>query len=104
MFMLGLTVSLGSSGVIALAAAFYPTVMRSTGTGWVMAMGRFGQVCAPLVIGLMLALAWNPLRVLSLMSAAPLMAGLCLLLAAGLMPGRESSMGSARVGAKEPAE
>jgi AAHS family 4-hydroxybenzoate transporter-like MFS transporter len=91
MFMLGVTVSLGSSGVIALAAQYYPTVMRSAGAGWVMAMGRFGQVCAPLVIGLMLALAWNPLRVLSFMSAAPLLAGLCLLLAAGLMPSEASS-------------
>jgi len=103
MFMLGLTVSLGSSGVIALAAQYYPTVMRSAGAGWVMAMGRFGQVCAPLVIGLMLAFAFNPLSVLSLMSGAPLMAGLCLLMAAGLMPGRERSMPVAPVEAKKPA-
>ena len=103
MFMLGVTVSLGSSGVIALAAQYYPTVMRSAGAGWVMAMGRFGQVCAPLVIGLMLAFAFNPLSVLSLMSVAPLMAGLCLLLAAGLMPARESSMSVAAVEAKKPA-
>jgi AAHS family 4-hydroxybenzoate transporter-like MFS transporter len=92
MFMLGLTVSLGSSGVIALAAQYFPTVMRSAGTGWVMAMGRFGQVCAPLVIGLLLAFAWNPLRVLSFMSVAPLMAGLCLLMAAGVMGARASSV------------
>jgi AAHS family 4-hydroxybenzoate transporter-like MFS transporter len=103
MFMLGLTVSLGSSGVIALAAAYYPTMMRSAGTGWVMAMGRFGQVCAPLVIGLMLALNWAPLRVLSLMSAAPLLAGVCLLLAAGFMPGRSASPAAARVEAEETA-
>jgi len=89
--------------VIALAAQYYPTVMRSAGAGWVMAMGRFGQVCAPLVIGLMLAFAFNPLSVLSLMSGAPLMAGLCLLMAAGLMPGRERSMPVAPVEAKKPA-
>ena len=104
MFLLGVTVSLGSSGVIALAAQYYPTVMRSAGAGWVMAMGRFGQVCAPLVIGLMLAFAFNPLSVLSLMSVAPLMAGLCLLLAAGLIPSRESSMPVAPAAAKEAAE
>jgi AAHS family 4-hydroxybenzoate transporter-like MFS transporter len=90
MFLLGVTVSLGSSGVIALAAMFYPTVMRSAGTGWVMAMGRFGQVCAPLVIGLLLALAWPPLRVLTVMSAAPLLAALCLLAIAGVMASRPS--------------
>ena len=101
MFMLGLTVSVGSSGVIALAAVYYPTVMRSAGTGWVMAMGRFGQVCSPLVIGLMLALAWHPLRVLTLMSAAPLLAGLCLLLAAGTMSARARTTVGAQVAAKE---
>jgi AAHS family 4-hydroxybenzoate transporter-like MFS transporter len=103
MFMLGLTVSLGSSGVIALAAQYYPTVMRSAGAGWVMAMGRFGQVCAPLVIGVLLAFAVNPLRVLSVMAVAPLMAGLCLLLAAGLMPGRASSRSVAPVEANKTA-
>ena len=103
MFMLGVTVSLGSSGVIALAAQYYPTLMRSAGTGWVMAMGRFGQVCAPLVIGLMLAFAFNPLSVLTLMSVAPLMAGLCLLLAAGLMPSREANMSVVPIEAKKPA-
>jgi AAHS family 4-hydroxybenzoate transporter-like MFS transporter len=87
MFMLGLTVSLGSSGVIALAAMFYPTVMRSAGTGWVMAMGRFGQVCAPLVIGLLLALGWAPLRVLAVMAGAPFLAAMCLLAIAGAMAG-----------------
>jgi len=103
MFMLGVTVSLGSSGVIALAAQYYSTPMRSAGTGWVMAMGRFGQVCAPLVIGLMLAFAFNPLSVLTLMSVAPLMAGLCLLLAAGLMPSRRASMAVVPIEAKKPA-
>ena len=103
MFMLGVTVSLGSSGVIALAAQYYPTVMRSAGAGWVMAMGRFGQVCAPLVIGLMLAFAFNPLSVLTLMSVAPLMAGLCLLLAAGLMPSRANSVSLAPVEAEKSA-
>lgn len=103
MFMLGLTVSLGSSGIIALSAIYYPTVMRSAGTGWVMAMGRFGQVCSPLVIGLMLALAWPPLQVLAVMSAAPLLAGVCLLLAAGIMPGRVRSTAGAAVEVKEPA-
>ncbi len=103
MFMLGLTVSLGSSGIIALAATYYPTVMRSAGTGWVMAMGRFGQVCSPLIIGLMLALAWHPLRVLAVMAVAPLLAGLCLLFAANLMPGRVKPTSGAAVAAKEPA-
>jgi AAHS family 4-hydroxybenzoate transporter-like MFS transporter len=103
MFMLGLTVSLGSSGVIALAAMFYPTVMRSAGTGWVMAMGRFGQVCAPLVIGLLLAFSWPPLRVLAVMAGAPFLAGMCLLAIAGVIAGRPSAVVAGPLEARKPA-
>jgi AAHS family 4-hydroxybenzoate transporter-like MFS transporter len=103
MFMLGVTVSLGSSGVIALAAMFYPTVMRSAGTGWVMAMGRFGQVCAPLVIGLLLALEWPPLRVLAVMAGAPFLAAMCLLAIAGVMAGRPSPAMTGTLEARKPA-
>jgi AAHS family 4-hydroxybenzoate transporter-like MFS transporter len=104
MFTLGLTVSVGSSGVIALSAIFYPTSMRSAGTGWVMAMGRLGQVFSPLVIGALLALSWNALLVLQVMAAAPLLAGLCLLLAQvfGVM-GRSPVPTAVPVQAKKPA-
>jgi AAHS family 4-hydroxybenzoate transporter-like MFS transporter len=88
MLTLGLTVSLPSSGVIALTALFYPTAMRSAGTGWVLALGRLGQVCSPLAIGAMLALAWTPGRILAVMAMAPLFGGLCVLLKCALAPGR----------------
>jgi MFS transporter, AAHS family, 4-hydroxybenzoate transporter len=80
MTLLGLTVPLGTSGAIALAATFYPTAIRSSGVGWAMGMGRFGQVCSPLVIGLMLSLGWPPAKILAVMAAAPLAAALCVLL------------------------
>jgi AAHS family 4-hydroxybenzoate transporter-like MFS transporter len=80
MALLGLTVSLGTSGAIAWTAASYPTAMRSAAAGWVMFLGRLGQVCSPLVIGLMLALAWPPGRILAVMAAAPLFAAFCTLL------------------------
>jgi AAHS family 4-hydroxybenzoate transporter-like MFS transporter len=97
MLLLGLTVSVGSSGTIALAAVFYPTVMRSAGTGWVMCLGRFGQVCSPLAIGLMLGLHWTPDRILAVMALAPLFAGLCVVLKARFVPGRAAAL------AEEPA-
>jgi MFS transporter, AAHS family, 4-hydroxybenzoate transporter len=103
MFMLGLTVSVGSSGVIALSAMFYPTAMRSAGTGWVMAMGRLGQVCSPLVIGLLLAFSWPALLVLEVMAVAPLFAGICLLLAQGAMCARSAPTAGIPVEAKKPA-
>ena len=76
MVLLGLTVPLGAAGGIALAATYYPTEMRTSGVGWAMGMGRFGQVCSPLAIGLMLSLAWQPPQILSVMAAAPVIAGL----------------------------
>jgi MFS transporter, AAHS family, 4-hydroxybenzoate transporter len=84
MLALGLTVSVGSSGTIALAALFYPTLIRSAGTGWVLSLGRFGQVCSPLVISAMLALHWAPGRILAVMALAPLFAGLCVVFNAWL--------------------
>ena len=80
MLLLGLTASVGSSGAIALAATSYPTAMRSAGTGWAMALGRLGQVCSPLVIGVMLAFRWTPAQILAAMALAPVLGGVCVLL------------------------
>jgi AAHS family 4-hydroxybenzoate transporter-like MFS transporter len=80
MGLLGFSVPMGAGGTIALTAMFYPTAMRSAGTGWAMGLGRFGQVLSPLVIGLMIALAWAPTSIFIAMAAAPLMAGLCCVL------------------------
>ena len=80
MLLLGLTASVGSSGAIALAATSYPTTMRSAGTGWAMALGRFGQVCSPLAIGVMLAFHWTPAEILAAMALAPVAGGICVVL------------------------
>jgi len=80
MALLGVTVPLGASGGIALTATFYPTAMRSAGTGWAMGMGRVGQVCSPLVIGVMLGFSWAPVSIFTAMATAPLLAALCVVL------------------------
>jgi len=80
MGLLGFSVPLGAGGTIALTAMFYPTAMRSAGTGWAMGLGRLGQVLSPLVIGLMIALAWAPPSIFIAMATAPLLAGLCVIL------------------------
>jgi len=95
MLLLGLTASVGSSGTIALAAMSYPTIMRSAGAGWVLAMGRFGQVCSPLAVGAMLALGMSPARILAVMALAPLLGGFCVLLRAALTPGRTGVLSDA---------
>jgi AAHS family 4-hydroxybenzoate transporter-like MFS transporter len=92
MVLLGLAVPTGASGTIALAATFYPTAIRSTGLGWVMAWGRFGQVCSPLATGLMLVHGFPPSRILLVMAGAPLLAGLAVLLRGALAPDRLASV------------
>ena len=62
LFLIGLFVGMGGSGAIALAALTYPTAIRSTGVGWAMAMGRFGQVIAPLCAGLAVKGGWMEQR------------------------------------------
>jgi MFS transporter, AAHS family, 4-hydroxybenzoate transporter len=78
MMIIGLSAPLGVAGGIALAATFYPIHIRSSGVGWGMGFGRFGQVCSPLVIGLMLSLSWEPIKILTAMAAAPFLAGLAI--------------------------
>jgi AAHS family 4-hydroxybenzoate transporter-like MFS transporter len=53
----GLFMGGGSSGLIALAAIYYPTAIRSTGVGWAMGMGRVGSFTGPLVVGALVAAA-----------------------------------------------
>jgi AAHS family 4-hydroxybenzoate transporter-like MFS transporter len=55
----GLFLGAGSSGLIAVAAIYYPTVLRSTGVGWAMGVGRFGSFTGPLVVGVMVGGGWD---------------------------------------------
>jgi MFS transporter, AAHS family, 4-hydroxybenzoate transporter len=80
MALLGVTVLLGGSGGIALAAISYPTSIRSTGVGWAMGMARFGQVCSPLLVGPMLGHGWGAREVLGVMSLLPVFAGVFVLI------------------------
>ena len=45
-------------GINAVSGALYPPAIRSTGTGWALAMGRVGQIGGPLVGGALLGLGW----------------------------------------------
>ena len=80
MVLLGLSIPLGAAGGVALAATYYPTEIRTSGVGWAMGLGRFGQVCSPLAVGLMLSLDWLPAQILTAMAVAPVLAGMAVLL------------------------
>jgi MFS transporter, AAHS family, 4-hydroxybenzoate transporter len=51
----GIFVAGAANGMLAVAASLYPTSVRSTGIGWAMGMGRFGQLVGPILVGLMVA-------------------------------------------------
>ena len=51
MALIGLFIGAATAGALALASIIYPTAIRSTGAGWGLAAGRFGQVASPLVAG-----------------------------------------------------
>jgi len=53
LILIGMFLGGAGGGTLVLAARTYPTLMRSTGVGWGMAMGRFGQVLGPLAAGAM---------------------------------------------------
>jgi AAHS family 4-hydroxybenzoate transporter-like MFS transporter len=55
----GVLLGAGSSGLIALAAVFYPTVIRSSGVGWATAAGRFGSFTGPLVAAMLVGQHWG---------------------------------------------
>jgi AAHS family 4-hydroxybenzoate transporter-like MFS transporter len=39
----------------AVAAAIYPTSVRSTGVGWALGIGRLGSIIGPMVGGMLIA-------------------------------------------------
>ena len=70
--------SLGTTAGLAMAAALYPTAIRSTGVGWAMGAGRCGQVVAPLVAGMVLAMGWSPSQMMELIAAGPVIGALAM--------------------------
>jgi AAHS family 4-hydroxybenzoate transporter-like MFS transporter len=54
-FCAGFSIIGGQIAANALAATYYPTIMRSTGVGWALGIGRVGSIVGPLIGGIMLA-------------------------------------------------
>lgn len=78
--LVGLFLGVGTAGAIALAATVYPTVIRSTGVGWAMGMGRFGQTLLPLASGLLLGWGWGNDGMLDAIGASALIAAFFIVL------------------------
>ena len=54
-FLCGLLLVGASNGLLPVAAALYPTSLRSSGIGWAMGAGRCGQLVGPILVGGMLS-------------------------------------------------
>jgi AAHS family 4-hydroxybenzoate transporter-like MFS transporter len=78
--LVGVFVGMGASGAIALATLTYPTAIRSTGVGWAMGMGRFGQVIAPLTTSMMLGFGLGTIQIFLATAAAPFIAAVFVLI------------------------
>lgn len=78
--LVGLFLGIGTAGAIALAAEIYPTAIRATGVGLSMAVGRFGQVCAPYIVGQTLAVGMLPSQIMLGAGGAALIGGVFVLL------------------------
>ncbi len=70
----GLFLGCGSSGLIALAAIYYPTAIRSTGVGWAMGMGRVGSFAGPLAVGSLVVMGLSTVGVFAALGLPALVA------------------------------
>jgi AAHS family 4-hydroxybenzoate transporter-like MFS transporter len=68
----GIGVIGGQCGANALAAAYYPTTIRSTGVGWAFGVGRVGSIVGPVVGGTLLAMKM-PAQQLFLLCIVPIL-------------------------------
>ncbi len=59
----GFFLGAATSGLLGVAVLIYPSMMRATGVGWVVAVGRMGQVAGPLAVGALVASALTIERV-----------------------------------------
>ena len=84
-FVLGFTVQGAQAGLNALAAAFYPTHIRSTGVGWALGIGRIGSIVGPVLGGLLLSWQWTPRQIL-LAGMVPAACAAAAVLLSGRMP------------------
>jgi AAHS family 4-hydroxybenzoate transporter-like MFS transporter len=86
-FILGVVVQGAQAGQNSLAAMYYPTVIRSTGVGWALGVGRIGSIIGPIIGGLMLSMQWTPQQIF-MAGAIPALCAASAVLASSQLRGR----------------
>jgi AAHS family 4-hydroxybenzoate transporter-like MFS transporter len=90
-FAAGFCVIGGQTCSNSLAAESYPTMLRSTGVGWALGIGRIGSIVGPVLGGLLLSFDWGMRRVF-LAAAAPALIAALAAAALNLTPRRPGSL------------
>jgi AAHS family 4-hydroxybenzoate transporter-like MFS transporter len=75
----GVVLSGAAGSVAPVAAVFYPTTMRATGVGWLVAIGRVGAVAGALAGGVLIARHWQVGAIFSLLAVPALIGAVPLL-------------------------
>jgi benzoate transport len=73
-FVIGISLQGGYTGMYAVAAKIYPIEIRSTGVGWAIGLGRFGAVLGPGIAGYMIA-SGLPITINFMVFAIPMLIG-----------------------------
>jgi MFS transporter, AAHS family, 4-hydroxybenzoate transporter len=100
-FLCGLCVLGGQIGLNAVCGSFYPTFIRSTGTGWALGVGRIGAVIGPVLGGQLIGLDLS-LPTLFLCAAVPFVCCGAMTLALGKLVSGKPDLEIARVGSPHP--
>jgi len=90
-FAAGFCVIGGQTCSNSLAAESYPTMLRSTGVGWALGIGRIGSIVGPVLGGLLLSFDWGMRRVF-LAAALPALVAALAAAALNLTPRRPGSL------------
>jgi MFS transporter, AAHS family, vanillate permease len=78
--LLGILSNAAMSGLYAVGPPLYPTVVRASGMGGAVGIGRLGAILAPLAVGGLLDRGWAPAQLYFLFSAPFVVAAIALLL------------------------
>jgi MFS family permease len=67
--LLGMLANAAMAGLYSVGPPLYPTMVRATGMGWAIGVGRFGAILAPLTSGALLDRGWSSAQLYFLFSA-----------------------------------
>lgn len=81
-----------ASGIIVVAAQFYPTFVRSTGVGWCQGCSRLGSAVLPLLIGAMAGAHYGPGAALAVLGGIPVVSAAVILVLRALERARPTGM------------